>query len=141
MGMYAMTPYRRQHGLERFFDEFEKDFFNGFPTITSAFRTDIEDVGDKYVLKSELPGFAKEDISIDINGECMTVRAVHEQNEEETKKNYVRRERHYGSYSRSFDISGIDADGISAKYENGILELSLPKAQPKVPEGKKVAIE
>ena len=66
---------------------------------------------------------------------------MHEQNEEETKKNYVRRERHYGSYSRSFDISGIDADGISAKYENGILELSLPKAQPKIPEGKKVSIE
>jgi len=135
-----MTPYLTQHGMERFFDDFEKDFFNGFPTITSAFRTDIEDCGEKYLVKSELPGFSKEDIDIDINGECMTVRASHEENEEEKKKNYVRRERHVGTISRSFDISGIDADAITADYENGILTLTLPKAQPKVPEGKKISV-
>ncbi len=140
MSMYAMTPYRRQHGMERFFDDFEKDFFNGFPTITSAFRTDIEDCGDHYAVKAELPGFTKEDIDIDINGECMTVRASHDETEEEKKKNYVRRERHVGTIARSFDISGIDVDAISAAYENGILILTLPKAQPKAPEGKKVAV-
>ena len=140
MSMYAMTPYRRQHGMERFFDDFEKDFCNGFPTITSAFRTDVEDKGDSYLVKAELPGFKKEDIDIDINGECMTVRAVHEESDEEKKKNYVRRERYYGTIARSFDITGIDAEAISAKYENGILELTLPKAQPKTPAGKKVAI-
>lgn len=141
MSMYAMTPYRREHGMPRFFDDFEKDFFNGFPTITAAFRTDIEDAGDHYVMKSELPGFSKEDINIDINGECMTVRAVHEESEEEKKKNFVRRERSYGSFSRSFDISGIDANGIAAKYENGILELTLPKMKEKALEGKKIIID
>ena len=140
MSMYAMTPYRREHGLPRFFDDFEKDFFNGFPTITAAFRTDIEDAGDHYLMKSELPGFSKEDIAIDINGECMTVRAEHTETDEEKKKNYVRRERSYGSFSRSFDISGIDPDGIEAKYENGLLELTLPKEKAKVPEGKKITI-
>lgn len=140
MSMYAMTPYRTQHGMSRFLDDFEKDFWNGFPTITAAFRTDIEDTGDSYLMRSELPGFKKEDISIDINGECLTIRASHEENEEDKKKNFVRRERSYGSFARSFDISGIDADAISASYVDGVLELKLPKAQPKTPEGKKISI-
>ncbi len=142
MSMYAMTPYRKNHGMERFFDDFEKDFWNGFPTITSTFRTDILDEGDHYLMQAELPGFNKDDIDIDINGECLTVRAKHEEkkDEKDKKNNFVRQERVFGAFARSFDISGIDAESISAKYENGVLELVLPKEKPKAANGKKVSI-
>ena len=50
-------------------------------------------------------------------------------------------ERSYGSYSRQFDVSGIDTDNIKAKYENGVLKLTLPKKQEELPEGKHLEIE
>lgn len=140
MSMYAMTPYRREHGMHRFFDDFEKDFFNGFPTVTAAFRTDVEDIGDAYRMQSELPGFKKEDISIDVNGDCMTVKAEHSEEKEEGHR-FIRRERYMSSLSRSFDISGIDAENIKASYENGILTLTLPKMKEKAPEGHRITVE
>ena len=73
-------------------------------------------------------------------------RAIHgehteNQDQENDKGQYIRRERRYGSFSRSFDVSGIDENGITAAYQNGILELNLPKAKPAVPETRRIAIE
>ena len=59
----------------------------------------------------------------------------------EEKDNFIRRERRYGSFSRSFDITGIDEGSITAAYNNGILELNLPKAVPVVPESRRIAID
>ena len=61
--------------------------------------------------------------------------------EKDKKEKVVRVERSYGSYSRSFDISGVDADQIKAKYENGVLKLTLPKKQVTLPEGRRLEIE
>ena len=64
-----------------------------------------------------------------------------EKDEKDEQKNFVRKERRYGSFARSFDITGIDADGISAQYNNGILELDLPKEQPKKLEGRSIEVQ
>ena len=64
-----------------------------------------------------------------------------ETEEKDKKEKVVRVERSYGSYSRSFDISGVDADQIKAKYENGVLKLTLPKKQVTLPEGRRLEIE
>jgi HSP20 family protein len=129
-------------------DEFEKTFFGdlyGFPVanVLGEFRTDIKDEGDAYVLEADLPGFKKEDINVDINNDAMTIRAErHSEREEKDKKGkYIRCERSYGSYSRQFDLTGINAENITAKYDNGVLTLSLPKRVPTVPESRRLTIE
>ena len=105
-------------------------------------RTDIRDEGDRYIIESELPGFNKEDISVDISDGYMTVSAEHstENDEKDDKGNYIRRERSYGSFSRSFDISDVDADHISAEYKNGVLEMILPKTQTTKPETRRLTV-
>ncbi|SDA27805.1 HSP20 family protein [Ruminococcus sp. YE71] len=136
--MFAMTPFERHNDL---FDEFERGFF-GMPQRFEGFRTDIRDDGDKYVLEAELPGFEKEDIKLDITGDCMTLSAEHTETEQEgePKSKYIRRERRYGSVSRSFDLTGIDKDGITAEYKSGILYMDLPKQQPQQPVSRRLEI-
>ena len=72
----------------------------------------------------------------------LTIRAEHKESEEEQAKKgeYVRRERRYGSFARTFDVSGIDESGITAAYHNGILELTLPKQAPVVPQARQITI-
>ena len=64
-----------------------------------------------------------------------------EAEDKDKKENYVRIERSYGTYERSFDVSGIDTEGIGAKYENGVLILNMPKKEPVSPPQKQLTIE
>lgn len=130
-------------------EEFEKSFFGnplgsffGMQDL-AEFKTDVTDEGDHYLLEADLPGFDKKDIQLDINGDALVVRAErHSKIEEKDKKDkIVRIERSYGSYSRSFDVSGIDTDQIKAKYDNGVLKITLPKKQTAILEGKHLEIE
>ena len=142
--MFGMLPFER--GDDNTFDAFDKfmrNFFDHSNTSLPAFRTDIRDAGDKFILEAELPGFEKEDIKLDLKDGILTISAEHNENndQKDEKGNYIRRERRYGSFSRSFDVTGIDENGITAAYKNGVLELSLPKAVPAVPEAKRISIE
>ena len=96
----------------------------------SRFRTDIVDQGNHYLLQAELPGFNKDEIRIDLTDNYLTIRAEHREEKEDKQDKYVRRERRYGSFSRGFDVTGIDTSSISAAYKNGVLELKLPKTTP-----------
>ena len=139
--MFALTPFeRRSYDLFNAFHDFEDDFFNS-PQLRS-FRTDIKDEGDRYLMEAELPGFEKEDIKLDITGNTLTLSAEHKSDTEDKKEdNYIRRERSFGSYQRSFDLTGIDADKIEAEYKNGILELTLPKIVETKPETRRLEIK
>lgn len=110
--MFDLMPFeRRTRNLSNFFDAFDKTFFSDFPASFSEIRTDILDQGDKFLLQAELPGFDKEDIKIDLNGDTLSISAEHKAESEEKKEDgYVRRERRYGSFARSFDVSGIDVE-------------------------------
>ena len=125
------------------FDNFARNFFRSSNTNLPAFRTDIRDAGDKFILEAELPGFDKGDIKLDVKDGILTITAEHSENQDQKddKGTYIRRERRYGSFSRSFDITGINEAGITAAYNNGILELNLPKAVPVVPESRRIAID
>ena len=107
----------------------------------TSFRTDVSDDGDSYKLEAELPGFKKEDISIDIDNECLTISAERSFDKKDDKNNYVKRERYYGSYSRSFDVSNIDIDKIEASYTDGILTLILPKKAAEIPASRRLEIK
>lgn len=139
--MYALTPFERNtFDLFNDFNDFDKDFFGRY--TTPRFKTDLRDEGDKYVMEAELPGFDKEDITLDITGDTLCLTAQHkEEKKEENKDKYIYRERSYGSYQRCFDISGIDAQGIAAEYKNGILYLDLPKKEAHQPETKRLEIK
>lgn len=143
--MFEIMPYnyRRLANYNPFreLDELSRRFWgdNDF----SAFRTDISEKDGNYVLEAELPGFKKEDISIDIDKDCLTVSATHnsEAEENDKDKNYVRRERFYGSYSRSFNLNGIDTDEIKAAYNDGILSITMPKKEPEIPAARRLEIQ
>ena len=142
--MFGMLPFERGNdNIFDTFDNFARDFFRSSNTSLPAFRTDIRDAGDRYVLEAELPGFRKEDISLDVKDGILTISAEHKESsdQKDQKGSYIRRERRYGSFSRSFDITGIDEGSITAAYNNGILELNLPKAVPVVPESRRIAID
>lgn len=150
--MFEIRPYARKNNTLynpfREMDELERQFFGnpfGFfgGTAIDEFKTDIKDEGDHYELEADLPGFDKKDIHLDVNGDVLTVHAErHSEHEEKDKKNkYVRCERSYGAYSRDFDLSGVDAEGIKAKYENGVLRLTLPKKSEQLPASKRLEIE
>ena len=97
------------------FDPFQKldrvifgdPFFSDATTAVAAFGTDVTDEGDFYKLTADLPGFKKDDIQIDVDNGILTISAErNEETEDQDKKGrYIRRERTYGSYKRSFDLS------------------------------------
>ena len=64
-----------------------------------------------------VPGFSKDDIKIDIENDCLTISAERKFDDEDKKKNFVKRERFYGSYSRSFDVTGIDTEAVNAAMD------------------------
>lgn len=142
--MFGMIPFARDDdNMFDVFDNFERNFFGKSNAELPDFRTDIKDNGDSFTLEAELPGFNKEDIDLDVKDGILTISAEHkeEKDEKDDKGNYLRRERRYGSFSRSFDVSGIDETAIGAAYKNGVLELTLPKAKAVIPESRKIAIE
>ena len=139
--MFGLTPYER-NDIWNPFRDFEKDFFKGSGTVSHC-RTDIRDEGDRYLLECEMPGFDKNDIRIDIHGSTLTLCAEHkiENDEKNDVGEYIRRERSYGSYCRSFDISNVDESAIDAEYTNGILKLTLPKKDKEQPQTKRIEIK
>lgn len=118
-----------EDSFDKMFDDAFHDFWGGSELGRhDAFRTDVIDQGDKYLLQAELPGFQKEDISIDLKNDLLTISATHkEEKNEEDKNKYIRKERYYSSYSRSFRVNDIEAGDIDASYNNGILEVTFPK--------------
>lgn len=142
--MFGMLPFERSDSnVFDTFDNFARDFFRKSNADLPAFRTDIRDAGDSFLLEADLPGFNKEDISLDLKDGILTISAVHQDSSEEKddKGSYIRRERRYGSFQRSFDVTGIDEAGITAAYQDGVLTLTLPKAKPVEPETHRIAIQ
>ena len=146
--MFELIPFdRRNHSVSAFdpfrvFDDMERSFFRDVPSVAS-FRTDVTDTGDAYKLEAELPGFKKEDIKIDVEDDCLTISAERKVDEDkkDEKNNFVKRERYYGSYSRSFDVSGINIDGIEASYTDGVLTLTMPKKAAEIPASRRLEIK
>lgn len=143
--MLNLTPYRKHNELVydpfRELEDFERSFFGNDSLV--AFRTDIEDAGDKLVLTADLPGFNKEDLHVDIEDQRLVIQAERHSNYEkkDNRGSYLRCERSYGRYSRSFSLEGIDTEHISASYNNGVLTLNLPKQQEVKPDSRRLEIQ
>ncbi len=112
--------------------------------FTGSFGTDITDEGDHYEMTADLPGFQKEDIKVQAQNGVLTISAErHSEAENDQKKDkFLRQERSYGCYQRSFSIGDdIDKNDITAKYEDGVLHLTLPKAAKSEDEQNYVTVE
>jgi len=133
--MFGLTPYenrKNQLGVNKprdifdyfFGDELIPAFTNNF---TANFSADIKDYGNEYVIEAEMPGMSKEDIKLDLDGDVLTISAEKKDESKDERGNYIRRERRYGKFTRSFRFEDIRKDGVEAKFENGILRIALPK--------------
>ena len=142
--MFEMMPFARRtvtnYNPCSVLEAIERNFFRS--NSLAEFKTDIQDKGDHYELAADLPGFKKEDISLNLDGDTLTITAVrHSEWEDKDKQgNFVRCERSYGSYSRSYDMTGIDTERIRAAYDNGVLTLELPKKAPSAPVSHRIEI-
>ena len=144
--MFELMPFTRRDRMDfyrpfRDLEDLERRFFSG--NELGGFKTDIKDTGDAYVLEADLPGVKKEDIHIDIDGDYLSISAQRNASREEKddKGNYIRCERSYGSFSRSFDLSSVQAEGITAAYDNGVLTLTMPKKDQTVPTSRRLEIQ
>ena len=111
----------------------------------NVMKTDVRETDDSYELDIDLPGFKKDEITAKLEDGYLTVSASKglDKDKQDKKGNYIRRERYAGAMSRSFYIGdSITQDEIKAKFENGILQLSIPKKDAKTVEQQKhISIE
>ena len=106
-------------------DEFFNDEFF-LPTLSRANALDVYQENDNYIVEVDLPGFKKEDISIAYNNDLLTIKAQHAEETNDDTKKYVYRSRSRSLFTRQIRFSNISADGIEAKYEDGVLKVTLP---------------
>lgn len=118
-------------------DLFDNWFKVGFSNNELSMKTDIKDNDNDYEFLIELPGFNKEEIKVAFEDGYLTVTAKRENKVEDNNDKYVRRERIYGEYTRSFYIGEIDESKISANYIDGVLKLIVPKDEIEKAKAKK----
>ena len=121
--MYTIVPFRRAMNTAfapLFNDHFMREFFDmdGAPEM----RVDVREKDGAYLLEADLPGVKKEDISLDVNDGVLTISADINQEKKENREGYVCSERRCGHVERSFNLEGIDVNGIKADYRHGVLE-------------------
>jgi HSP20 family protein len=106
---------------------------------TWAPAVDVRDEGDSVVIHAELPGIKQEDIDIELTGDTLTLRGERKFEDTEKSKNYVRIERSYGSFQRTFNLGvPVQNDKVAASYKDGILTITLPKSEAVQP--KKISV-
>ncbi|MCL2030501.1 MAG: Hsp20 family protein [Oscillospiraceae bacterium] len=136
-----MRIYNRGISPSSLFDTMLNDFFND-PFFTSsrevsgpggAFRVDIRENGEAYIVDADLPGVPREAVSLDLNEGVLTIDVTRGEQEEEEQGGYIHRERRGVSMRRSMFLKDAAADGAAANLENGVLTVTVPKAvrQPK----------
>lgn len=128
---------------ENLFDDFFSDPFDMvMPRSLNALygkhgknlmKTDVRETEDTYELDIDLPGFKKDEIDVKLNNGYLTISASKgvDKDQKDKEGNYIRRERYAGSMQRSFYVGDIPSGDVHAKYEDGILKLSVPKADVK----------
>ena len=139
---------------ENLFDEFFNDNFGMFPVwdgsnalygkhAKNLMKTDVRETEDTYEVDIDLPGFKKDEIKVDLKDGYLTVSAAKglDKDENDKKGRYIRQERYAGACSRSFYVGEMEPEDVSAKYEDGILKLSMPKqAKKELPKSSSISI-
>ena len=141
---------------ENLFDEFFDDSFMRLPAwggrnnplygkrAKNLMKTDVRETESSYELDVDLPGFKKEEVSVDLKDGYLTISAAKglDRDEQDKKGRYIRQERYAGACSRSFYVGDVEPDQVSAQYKHGVLRITLPKTgQKELPRSSTIAIE
>lgn len=115
------------------FDDLFEDFF---PLEKRVFKNeelkcDIYEKDGKYHLEMDIPGFAKEDINVECENGYLTVTAIKKSEKEDNTKKYIRKERSFSKYQRSFYVGDVNHDDVKADFKNGILNIVIPILEKK----------
>jgi len=133
-----------QREMNRMFDNFFNSSDQGEDYALTAWSpaVDIAEHDDQYVVKMELPGVNKDEVKITLESNILTIRGEKKQEKETKKENYHRVERSYGSFQRSFTLpTTVKNDKIDAAFKDGILSISLPKAEEAKPKQIEVKVK
>ncbi|WP_028829569.1 Hsp20/alpha crystallin family protein [Proteocatella sphenisci] len=136
LGLVPMNR-RKQDVLMSDFNNFDNmlgDFFDDGlwgkkNLLAETFRIDVQENDDDYVVEAELPGISKEEIEVKIDRGRLQISIEKDESSEEIKKNYIHRERKHSSLNRSIYLADALENGIVAKLDNGVLNLTIPKKQ------------
>jgi HSP20 family protein len=147
--MFSLVPfYGRREGLRLLFSDFEnfvervfnEDLF-WVPVFSQPFKADIKETEKEYIVEAELPGVDKENIAITFEDNTLNISVKRDEVIDETREDFIRKERRTGSIERRFYLEGVDEEKITARYENGLLTVVLPKKEAGLKRGKNIPIE
>ncbi len=133
--------------FDDFVDRFAYPVFNtAVNAIPSKMKTDVKEVENGYELEIELPGFKKEDVKAELKDGYLTIKAesTKDANEKDQNGKYIRKERYFGSCSRSYYVGEwVEQEDVKARFEDGILKLFVPnkESKPVIEEKKFITIE
>lgn len=114
---------KREDNVTPFFKNiFENDFL-----LLGNFRVDLKETNDNYIVEADLPGIKKEALNIDYDNNYLIISAKRDEALENRNESYVRRERYYGEFKRSFYLNNVDETRIQASFNDGVLRVVLPK--------------
>ncbi len=150
--MFGLIPYNRRTNsiatrndpfdLVSVFDDFFNDSFtSGFFTSARTIKADIREMDKEFVIEADMPGVKKEDIKLELRDGVLTIGVEHNEQVDDKRENYIRKERRYGSYSRSFQVDGVRQEDVTAKYSDGVLTVNLPKSELGKVSTHKIAIQ
>ncbi len=137
--MFEITPWKPVKELSRFRQEMDKlweDFFGRGELLPAEAETawvpaiDVKETDDAVIVEAELPGMEPKDIDVSVSGDMLIIKGEKKREKEEKGENYYRMETRYGTFSRAIRIPvPVDQDKIEAKYDKGVLKITLPKKE------------
>lgn len=149
MALVRWDPFRDIITLRERMDKLFEDSLTRFrapeeetvPTFWSP-AVDIYETDENIVLKAELPGIERKEVSVEVKDNTLILKGERKREKEVTEENYHRIERSYGSFMRSFTIPvSVRQEQVKAKFKDGVLEVTLPKAEVSKPKQVKVEVE
>ena len=145
MALIRWEPARELQTIQQEMNRLFGSFFDGQSGVEVGGRrwvpaTDLVEEGDHYVLRADLPGVGEDDVKVELEDNVLTVSGERKSEHEQRKNGYYRVERASGRFARSLTLpEGVDADSIKARFENGVLEVTIPKPPERKP--RRVAID
>ena len=138
--MVGLVPFNRRNkdlatksSFEDFYNVLDDFFSSDWPMKRTlaydTFKVDVQDKGNEYLIEAEMPGLSKEDIKLGLDDGKLTISVTKNESTEEKDKNYIHRERRSVSMSRTIHLTDADASGIKAKLSDGLLKVTVPKAE------------
>ena len=130
--MRDLTTYRRNP--LKFFDDMKdnlQSFFEDFPAWSgNGPAVDVREEENRYVVEAELPGMSEKDIEVKLDGSVLSISSKRQEEKEEEREGYLRRERRSSAFHRSFSLpTDVKSEAVDAEFKNGLLTIDLPKTE------------